>query len=64
MSQFTEAERKAFNRLLMLQEILSDLSFHGETCPALASQLNDAKVFSERFICEIRTLQENNKPMA
>jgi len=60
MVYFTLDEEKAFKKLKVLQEMLAEQEFHETPCPLLASQLNEAFVIADKFICAVRELQQGD----
>ena len=61
MKLFTLKEQKAFEHMILLQAMLGEIQFFDTNCPALANQLNEAKVLTEKLFDKIRVLQGSIK---
>ena len=56
-TEFYQNEHTCLNRVKALRELLSEIIFRQVLCPALLSELNEAKVLMKLLSAEIRKLE-------
>lgn len=58
MAYFSVDQARLYERLHMLRDLLRDQPFQGSPCPLLKTQLTTAEVIGEKFLADVRKLND------